>query len=109
MNNDDGLERLSRVRASLEGSLRRLSRGASVALPRREGETRSRRALPGVGGPFGTGTSPITGASPEVLTVNVTLSGETIFLDDERRTRALAKEIRRLITEDRRRGLGVGG
>ncbi len=41
------------------------------------------------------------------LTVNVNLMGGTVFLDDERRTRALAKEIKRLITEDKRRGLMV--
>lgn len=40
-------------------------------------------------------------------TVNVNLMGGTIVLDDERTIRALAKEIKRLITEDRRRGLGV--
>ena len=28
---------------------------------------------------------------------------------EERTVRALAKEIKRLLTEDRRRGLGVGG
>lgn len=43
------------------------------------------------------------------VTVNVSLSGGPIFLDDERRIRALAKEIKRLIGEDGRRGLGVGG
>ena len=45
--------------------------------------------------------------SEATLTVNVNLAGGTIFLDDERRTRALAKEIKRLITEDKRRGLTV--
>ena len=50
-----------------------------------------------------------TGAPGDVVVVNVNLKGETIFLDDERRIRALAKTIKRLITEDRRRGLGVGG
>ena len=39
------------------------------------------------------------------MTVNVNLMGGTIFLDDERALRALAKEIKRLITEDKRRGL----
>ena len=42
-------------------------------------------------------------------TVNVNLMGGTLFLDDERAIRALAKEIKRLLAEDRRRGLGVGG
>ena len=35
------------------------------------------------------------------------LMGGTFFPDDERRLRALAKEIKRLITEDTRRGLAV--
>ena len=39
--------------------------------------------------------------------VRVNLMGQTIFLDDERRLRALAKEIKALITEDKRRGLGL--
>lgn len=43
------------------------------------------------------------------VTVNVNLMGGAVFIDDERRVRALAKEIKRLIVEDRRRGLGVGG
>ena len=48
---------------------------------------------------------PAAGPTDVTLTVNVNLMGRTIFLDDERRTRALAKEIKRLITEDKRRGL----
>lgn len=39
--------------------------------------------------------------------MNARLRGKTILLDDERTLRALAKEIKLLITEDKRRGLGV--
>ena len=39
--------------------------------------------------------------------MNVKLMGETILLDDERGLRALAKQIKGLITEEKRRGLGV--
>ena len=46
-------------------------------------------------------------AEPGAISVNVDLKGGAIFLDDERRVRALAKEIKRLIGEDRRRGLAV--
>ncbi len=41
--------------------------------------------------------------------VNVNLAGGVVFLDDERRMRLLAKEIKRLIMEDVRRGIAVGG
>ena len=44
---------------------------------------------------------------PGAISVNVDLKGGAIFLDDERRVRALAKEIKRLIGEDKRRGLAV--
>ena len=47
------------------------------------------------------------GIVSDTLNVNVNLAGGTIFLDDERRVRALAKEIKRLISEDKRRGLAV--
>ena len=55
------------------------------------------------------GRSRAAGDGGGAVTVNVSLSGGPIFLDDERRIRALAKQIKRLIGEDRRRGLGVGG
>ena len=46
-------------------------------------------------------------AGAVVSSVHVNLVGQTIFLDDERRLRALAKEIKALISEDKRRGLGL--
>ena len=46
--------------------------------------------------------------SPEPgLNINVNLHGGAIVLDNERQLRALAKEIKRLITEDSRRGIGL--
>lgn len=46
-------------------------------------------------------------AESGAVSVNVDLKGGAIFLDDERSIRALAKEIKRLIGEDKRRGLAV--
>ena len=43
----------------------------------------------------------------DAVNVNVHLLGGTVILDDERRVRALAKEIKRLISEDKRRGLAI--
>ena len=46
-----------------------------------------------------------TGATDVQVTVN--LNGGVVFLDDERRMRLLAREIKRLIIEDVRRGIEV--
>ena len=90
---EDGLERLRERAGRILGDY---ARDGSLDLPRAdEPEAAGRPRAAGDGG----------GA----ITVNVRLSGGPIFLDDERRIRALAKEIKRLIGEDRRRGLGVGG
>ncbi len=89
----DGLERLRKRADRIVGEY---ARGGEFRVPVAEGPaTGGRRSRVGEGG----------GA----VTVTVSLSGGPIFLDDERRIRALAKEIKRLIGEDRRRGLGVGG
>ena len=102
-------ERLSHLRAevnrSLEAFLHRaiLMAPTSGALP----HTGGRRAASGGLPPLVAQTN--AEVAHGAVTVNVNLMGGTIFLDDERRVRALAKEIKRLITEDRRRGLGVGG
>lgn len=89
MNKDNRMQRLSRLRADANRSLRSFSMRTG-RLPRDSSERSDGTAS---GGP----------------SVNVNLVGEVFFLDDERRMRSLAKEIKRLITEDRRRGLGVGG
>ena len=103
-------DRLGELRARAASIVGGYARGSSLPTPRaRDGE-----GSPQVNGlslqdgaPLGRTRS----ASGDVgsLSVNVTLSGGPIFLDDERRIRALAKEIKRLLSEDRRRGLGVGG
>ena len=46
-----------------------------------------------------------TGAADVHVTVN--LNGGVVFLDDERRMRLLAREIKRLIIEDVRRGIDI--
>lgn len=109
MASDFRRERLSHLRAevnrSVEAFLHRaiLITPTSGALP----ETGRRRAASGGLPPMVARTN--AEVAPGEVTVNVNLMGGTIFLDDERSVRALAKEIKRLITEDRRWGLGVGG
>ena len=55
----------------------------------------------------GTATSPAARPGAEAVQVTVNLNGGAVFLDDERRMRLLAREIKRLIIEDVRRGIGV--
>ncbi len=86
--------RLTRLRAETDAALRSLPRSAPSAASTPEMILTARPA-----------TSSFAGDS----TVNVNLMGGTVFLDDERAIRALAKEIKRLLAEDRRRGLGVDG
>ena len=51
--------------------------------------------------------SPSTQAGSEGVHVTVNLNGGAVFLDDERRMRLLAREIKRLIIEDIRRGIDI--
>lgn len=103
----DGLEGLRERAGRIVGEY---ARGGEFRVPRAEGaSTGGRRSRVGDGG-----GATIVGRQRVIdgggaVTVNVSLSGGPIFLDDERRIRALAKEIKRLIGEDRRRGLGMGG
>ena len=53
------------------------------------------------------GTGPVTPTQRVEPAENVGLKDDAVFLDDERRVRALAKEIKHLITEDKRRGIGI--
>ena len=103
------LDALSRLRAEADATLRSLLRTApSPASATNPSPAIERRGAHG-------GTVPILTtriAAPALAgdtTINVNLMGGTVVLDDERTIRALAKEIKRLIREDRRRGLGVGG
>ena len=95
-NRRQGPDRLDRLRERAGRILGDYARGDSLPVPRSDGPASDARRRS-----VGDNSSPVT--------VNVSLSGGPIFLDDERRIRALAKEIRRLIGEDRRRGLGAGG
>ena len=51
--------------------------------------------------------SPSAQSGAEGVHVTVNLNGGAVFLDDERRMRLLAREIKRLIIEDVRRGIDV--
>ena len=118
---EDGLERLRERAGRIVGDY---AHGGELPVPRAEGTAsgRGRRAVveedsavTGRRYVVENGGLPPSSRQPAVVegggavTVNVSLSGGPIFLDDERRIRALAKEIKRLIGEDGRRGLGVGG
>ncbi len=109
MANDSRLERLSLLKAEANRSLRSFLWRNRIVTPR---SGTDRNTQHDAANPIG--LLPVipprgTIASSDAVNVNVNLSGGTIFLDDERRIRSLAKEIKRLISEDRRRGLGVGG
>ena len=56
-------------------------------------------------GPSGLSDQAPPGSSGVRVTVN--LKGGVVFLDDDRRMRLLAREIKRLIIEDVRRGIDV--
>ena len=103
------LDDLSRLRAEVDATLRSFLRTAPspTAATHLSSSREQRRAHEG------TTRIPTVRTAASALagdtTVNVNLMGGTVVLDDERTIRALAKQIKRLITEDRRRGLGVGG
>ena len=109
MTNDSRSERLSLLKAEANRSLRSFLRRNRFVTPRSGADRDTQhRAEPSIG-LLPAIPSRGAGASSDAVNVNVNLSSGTIFLDDERRMRALAKGIKRLISEDRRRGLGVGG
>ena len=82
---------LSDLRSSLAADVASLSAS-------RQGMPRARQEEPG-GRPHASG-------GPDVH-VTVNLNGGAVLLDDERRMRLLAREIKRLIIEDVRRGIGI--
>ena len=96
MQADSHSRQLSRLRANVASSLRSFLRQSTLPFAVHE-QTAD---------PDGR-TAPVRPPPPEVALMDVKLMGETILLDDERRLRALAKQIKGLITEDKRRGLGV--
>ena len=97
MQADSPSRQLSRLRANVASSLRSYLRQATFPVAVDE-----QTAEPGGRTVSGRPTTP-----PGVSLMNARPKGKTILLDDERTLRALAKEIKRLITEDKRRGLGV--
>ena len=109
MTNRPPLKALSRLRAEADATLRAYLRTA----PSPGAATSPSPATERRGTTDGTVPIPTTrnaaSAPAGNTTVNVNLMGGTVVLDDESTIRALAKQIKRLITEDRRRGLGVGG
>ena len=96
MHADSSSRQLSRLRATADSSLRSYLRQVAFPVALRDqaadpdGRTASGRPQP-----------------PGAVLMNARLKGKNILLDDERTLRALAKEIKLLITEDNRRGLGV--
>ena len=102
MSSQQDAEELSSLRAHLNRPLTSLLHRMSFFVPRsgnRHGVTRAS------GGPVGPG--PVMPTQRVEPVENVGLKGDAVFLDDERRVRALAKEIKHLITEDKRRGIGI--
>lgn len=109
MTADSLSRRLSRLEGDADRSLTLLLQRSGFAVPA------SMTAAAEAGNPSTSGNiTPIPAAqetvsAPGAVNVSVNLGGVTVFLDDERRVWALAKEIKRLIIEDLRRGIGVGG
>ncbi len=101
--------RLARLRADTDAALRSLPRAAPAAGSTPETPSARMRGWPPTSAAMFPTARPATSGIAGDSTVNVNLMGGTVFLDDERTIRALAKEIKRLLAEDRRRGLGVGG
>ena len=104
-------DRLAQLRAHAASIVGGYARGPALPTPRaRDGE--DAQSADGLSLPNGgaiVSRPRAANGDGGALSVNVTLSGGPVFLDDERRIRALAREIKRLLSEDRRRGLGVGG
>ncbi len=101
--------RLTRLRAETDAALRFLPRSAPSAASTPETPSARVRGRPTTGPAMILTTRPATSGFAADSTVNVNLMGGTVVLDDERTIRALARKIKRLLAEDRRRGLGVGG
>ena len=97
MQADSPSRQLSRLRADAASSLRSYLRHATFPVPVREQTAE----------PDGRAASGPPATPPGVSLTNARPMGKTIVLDDERRLRALAKQLKGLITEEKRRGLGV--
>ena len=109
MGSESTSSRLNRLWAETDAALRSLPRTAPSAGPTPEAPSARARGWPPTIAALVPTARPATSGFAGDSTVTVNLMGGTLFLDDERTIRALAKEIKRLLAEDRRRGLGVGG
>ncbi len=105
-----GRERLGSLRAGLNRSLERFARNrlvaASLPVAPRSQERRRTASSDGAAQPWGAG---LRSGPPLADGHSLTESPAGAVIDDERQVRAMAKQIKRLIIEDRRRGLGIGG
>ncbi|MCH8826398.1 MAG: hypothetical protein IIB16_05515 [Chloroflexi bacterium] len=107
MANELPRDRLKTLRADGNLSLQRFAGNRlAVALLSMTPPAQVRRRTASAGVPIPSGP-----AGPqkerELADARSSIAGDVI--DDERQVRAMAKEIKRLIVEDRRRGLGIGG
>ena len=109
MTDNDCTRRLSSLRTDVDRSLRSFVRRA-LSSARASAVQGSRERRPGASeGASAPPASEMPRAGLGSGLANVRLMGAMMLLDDERRARALAKEIKRLIMEDTRRGLSIGG
>ena len=108
MSPDQDSDELQRIRAYLNARLDSFVRRTSLHLPtgiEGSGNIGPRGHNPQVG--------PLTalqGSGPTATPASnrINLKGMKAFQDNERSVRALAKEIKHLITEDMKRGIGFG-
>ena len=96
MSNSHDRRRLDQLRSDLHRVLEPVLQGSGFALPRR-----------GPGRDANGARQRAAGAAGDLRGVRGSQGVRAPVPGDERRIRALAKEIKRLITEDSRRGIGV--
>ena len=107
MSDDYERDHLSRLRRELSGSFLSLMSRSAFAMPRGGGGHPVTRAGGVAWSTYGASGTPDSGLGPQAPYSTADLRGGDLLLNDERKVRALAKEIKRLITEDKRRGIGV--
>lgn len=105
--NDFPREKLNSLRVDANQSMQRFARNRQAPTlwsltsgPRERHRTAASEA---------SATSRPASRRSEGASVDIEASASGVTVDEERQGRAMAKEIKRLIVEDCRRGLGVGG
>ena len=107
MTNEFGSNRLADLRARADRSLRRFARNrlavtrSSLTSGLRQRRPRDSSGRLDASRPANDRDGPGFGKT--------SLAAAGTNIDDERQVRAVAKELKRLIVEDRRRGLSIGG